>query len=639
MTALMEVPMPSTHVMTVENIAFLLDRLATDTPPNQQIRELTQNAIEAIARRHKSGDAADGVILWDVDWDHLTRTGEYKLCIVDNGDGMSPEEMTIYLNRLAVQGANQTQSISRNFGVGAKISALYRNRYGLVYQSWREGKGAMVKLHRDDKKGEYGLASFDLPDGPHWSPKIKDGVKPRTIGTSGTKVTLLGESEPDNTCFPREDAGSGMNWLIRYLTTRYFRLPENLKLQVRVLVRDEERWPSAEPVPSEKTFNLQTVRGTKHLLDEYATAKGTVRLATADAHWWMFDDPSKASKDMSTRGGRTCQLGVVFQDEIYIQRVPPAARRVLAGFGIVFGAEHVVIYVEPREGGGLEIVADTARSRLLINGQDLEEANWWETWGAEFQKKLPAEIKGKIEQIMARTEGDPDGKKRERILERLKRIRDLLRPTRFRRDLTSPLMAHGSVIGGRSKTAEENTREVGDLSISRSRLPSGRASDDYLADLVESEGEPAARVEVKSNEPEVKWVSVADKTRPEDELEDVAAEIVGDPMTGELIKANADFRGYRDILAFFTREFNPAGDEAIERKIVEYVREWMESQLIEVVMTVRNLANGRTWNATEVEKALSAHALTAVLLARFHIVERVKRSLSSDLAKPSTRAA
>jgi hypothetical protein len=275
----------------------------------------------------------------------------------------------------------------------------------------------------------------------------------------------------------------------------------------------------------------------------------------------------------------------------------------------------------------------------LINGQDLEEANWWETWGAEFQKKLPAEIKGKIEQIMARTEGDPDGKKRERILERLKRIRDLLRPTRFRRDLTSPLMAHGSVIGGRSKTAEESTREVGDLSISRSRLPSGRASDDYLADLVESEGEPASRVEVKSNEPEVKWVSVADKTRPDDELEDVAAEIVGDPMTGELIKANADFRGYRDILAFFTREFNPAGDEAIERKIVEYVREWMESQLIEVVMTVRNLANGRTWNASEVEKALSPHALTAVLLARFHIVERVKRSLSSDLAKPAPRAA
>ncbi len=127
--------------------------------------------------------------------------------------------MSEYLNSLAVQGANQSQSISENFGVGAKITALYRNRHGLVYQSWRQGRGAMLKLHRDDKKGVYGLASFDLPDGRHWTPKLKDNVKPKFLEDSGTKVTLLGENEAENTCFPREDSGTGMNWLIRYLTS------------------------------------------------------------------------------------------------------------------------------------------------------------------------------------------------------------------------------------------------------------------------------------------------------------------------------------------------------------------------------------------------------------------------------------
>jgi hypothetical protein len=83
----------STRAMRVENIAFLLDRLAADTPPNQQIRELTQNAIEAIQRRQKFGDQSEGIIRWDVDWDHLVRVGEYKLSIIDNGDGMSPQEM------------------------------------------------------------------------------------------------------------------------------------------------------------------------------------------------------------------------------------------------------------------------------------------------------------------------------------------------------------------------------------------------------------------------------------------------------------------------------------------------------------------------------------------------------------------
>jgi hypothetical protein len=44
----------TTRAMQVANIAFLLDRLAADTPPNQQIRELTENALEAIERRHNS---------------------------------------------------------------------------------------------------------------------------------------------------------------------------------------------------------------------------------------------------------------------------------------------------------------------------------------------------------------------------------------------------------------------------------------------------------------------------------------------------------------------------------------------------------------------------------------------------------
>ena len=38
---------------------------------------------------------------------------------------------------------------------------------------------------------------------------------------------------------------------------------------------------------------------------------------------------------------------------------------------------------------------------------------------------MPPEIKAKIDEIMAKTERDPDGKTRERILERLQRIRDL----------------------------------------------------------------------------------------------------------------------------------------------------------------------------------------------------------------------
>lgn len=621
--------MSVTKPMTVANIAFLLDRLAADTPPNQQIRELTQNALEAVARRQKAGIEGEGLIKWDVDWEHLRRTGLYKLCIVDNGDGMTPDQMASYLNSLAVQGANQTQSISENFGVGAKITALYRNRYGLVYQSWRDGRGTMVKLHRDDKLGEYGLDSFDLADGHHWTPRIKEAARPRGIEESGTKVTLLGEDERENTCMPPGDSGA-MNWLVTYLTSRYFRLPIAGKLQVRVLTRDSERWPSEEPEPSEKTFNLQTIRGTKHLFDEHAVASGTVRLSNADAHWWLFEDGTQASKNMSSRGGRTCQVGVVFQDEVYIQRTPPTSRRILAGFGILFGAEHVNIYIEPRTGtSGLDIRADTARSRVLLNGEDVEDANWWERWGAEFREQLPAPIKEKIDEIIARSNADPQGKLRERILERLKRIREFLRPSRYRRTPDGMVRAGGAAPGG-------NPESDGELSEPRSHRKGGsrggRSSNDYLADLVEVDGEEATPVSPTPKEPEVMWVSLG-SGREADEMEDMAAEIPGDAATGQLIKANADFRGYRDIVEHFAAEFNAAGDEAIQSLIVEYVREWMALQLVEAVMTVRNLANGRTWTTKEIAEALSPYALTAVMMARFHVIERVKRQLGTELAR------
>ena len=623
----------TTRAMRVANIAFLLDRLAADTPPNQQIRELTENALEAIERRHKAGDASEGVIRWDVDWDHLKRTNQYKLSIVDNGDGMTSQQMLDYLNALAVQGANQTQGISQNFGVGAKITALHRNSHGLVYQSWHEGKGSMVKLHRDDKEGVYGLASFELADGPDWTPRIKDAYKPKIIDRSGTKVTLLGTSEENNTCFPPEDAGGGMNWLITYLTGRYFRVPENIKIQVRVLTKDADEWPSEEPVPSVKTYNFQTVNGSKALFDQYAEAKGTVPLATADAHWWVFADPREDSKKMSTRGGRTCKVGVVFQEEVYVHLTPPAARRILAGFGIVFGADHVVIYIEPKK--TMDIRADTARSRIIINGEDVQEANWFETWGAEFKERMPPEIKAKIDEIMAKTERDPDGKARERILERLRRIRELLRPTRYRRDNGSKLQAVGQTSGGAGLSGDtQRSSSPGGGSGSRG----GRSSDDYLADLVDSGGELVTPVVVSAKEPNVVWISRADRTREEGELEDLAAEIVGDTLTGDLVKANRDFRGYRDLVGFFAREFNPGGDPAIARKIVDYVEEWLEGQLVESIMTTRNLVNGRTWTPADIDRALSSYALTTVMMARFHIVERVRRSLSSDLARPSKAA-
>jgi hypothetical protein len=82
--------------MKVANIGFLLDRLGQDCHPLQFLRELTQNSIEAIERSCKSGQ-----VVWDMDRLYSEFLGEKKLCIIDTGVGMSPDEMERFINQLS----------------------------------------------------------------------------------------------------------------------------------------------------------------------------------------------------------------------------------------------------------------------------------------------------------------------------------------------------------------------------------------------------------------------------------------------------------------------------------------------------------------------------------------------------------
>ena len=86
-----------TRPMQVGNTSFMLDRLGEDCAPLQFLRELTQNAIEGIQRL----PGKTGEVVWDVDWNYHALTGIFKLSVIDNGVGMTGEEMMHYINKLS----------------------------------------------------------------------------------------------------------------------------------------------------------------------------------------------------------------------------------------------------------------------------------------------------------------------------------------------------------------------------------------------------------------------------------------------------------------------------------------------------------------------------------------------------------
>lgn len=141
----------------VANTGFLLERLGQDCHPLQFLRELTQNSIEAMGR----SSATDGKIVWDVDWNtyDLSDEAAYKLSVTDNGDGMTGPEMVKFINQLS--SSLSEQSLSGNYGVGAKIAAATRNHAGLIYMSWKNGVGAMIHWWKDPSNGVYGLRQIE----------------------------------------------------------------------------------------------------------------------------------------------------------------------------------------------------------------------------------------------------------------------------------------------------------------------------------------------------------------------------------------------------------------------------------------------------------------------------------------------
>ncbi|NIQ56774.1 MAG: hypothetical protein GWN71_26400, partial [Gammaproteobacteria bacterium] len=55
-----------------------------DCAPDQLVRELTVNAIQAV-----QATGEDGVLVWDHDPTHSRRFGAYKLAVADTGTGMT----------------------------------------------------------------------------------------------------------------------------------------------------------------------------------------------------------------------------------------------------------------------------------------------------------------------------------------------------------------------------------------------------------------------------------------------------------------------------------------------------------------------------------------------------------------------
>jgi hypothetical protein len=592
--------------MSVDDIGFMLDRLGRDCSPLQFLRELTQNSLEAIKRVK----GQSGSITWDVDWDWYDLTGVYKLCIIDDGVGMTGQDMIKYINNLSA--SVHTQSHSGNFGVGAKIAAATRNHAGLVYLSWVDSIGYTIHLWRSPATNQYGLRQFARPDGSydHWG-VLDDVVKPTdVINEHGTKVVLLGNNDQDDTMSAPKGIASPSRWVSRYLNTRYFRFPEG------VVVKAREGW---EHPRSDGDRNLlRTVTGQEPYLARHSTSSGSVDITGAVVHWWILKEEPALSQNSGFIAS-SGHIAALYSDELYEMLTGRAGVARLQQFGIIFGPTRVVLYVQPTNGLDATIESNTARTMLLLNNEPLP----WAEWAAEFREKMPEEISALMEEVSA---GSSSSDHRQSIKERLKQIADLFRLSRYRPTPKGDLLVDDEnlTIGGRGTTSRTGGPSTGNHSTGRRGSTSGSSGNVYGLFLANEGGVPGEQV--PGLEPQCRWVSLAEGTRTASDIEDRAAKYLPEQ---HLLLINGDFRVFTDMINRWTSLYSEV--RGVDVTVRDVVREWFEQTLVETVMGVHSLKGSPEWDFSVLKKAWSEEALTAAVMPRYHTDVAIKRSLGAKL--------
>ncbi len=590
----------------VRDAPFTLDLVARDCPATQFLREFTVNGVEAIAAYRETIDPTyEGEVVWSID-PHQEQLGRLKLTCVDTGIGITAAEMPSYLNDLASSG--KPQGLSLNYGLGAKVSAAVGNSRGVIYMSWRDGYGHLAELGRDSH-GTWGMRQHRDPwtgDVVAIPPLSADARPPELAGLDhGTAVTFLGEGDDQDTTLPPRGE-KGDRWIAKNLNQRFYELPSWVTIRVREIKVAGDR----------RHVRFRVVRGQRYHLDQYTSASGSHQLDGAVVHWRILDDRhderTKQSNIWASTGHRAC----LFQGELFEMAV--AARggyEKLKEFGIRFGYERVVLYVEPTIAPDSVVTQDTVRTQVKIDGEPLP----WTRWAAEFDEHMPAELRAFQEEIAA---GAQHRDHSQTVRERLADVADLFKIPRYRPEPDGHHAVDEPNVGGTAGAGELDDADGG----RRSRTRGGTAGNVYAL-FERPEGQPAEPVDAHTlPEIEVDWVSIHDGTRGRGEMEDRAAQY---DRRRNYLQINADFRGYQDVIKRWTKRYrNVAGAAAT---IEEIAAGWWQQALEETILGVLALQGSQWWDERSIADALSEVSLTAAAMQRYHLDAVLKRELAQRL--------
>jgi hypothetical protein len=407
--------------------------------PYQWAREAWKNSEESHA----------SIIQFGIEEQAAEQYGVLRRTIMDNGEGMDPEDLKIFLTTFG--GGGKPIGMDQNFGQGFKSAVLPWNPYGVVVISYTRNNpdGAMLWIYRDDQ-GNYALKEwpatdedgefvsylstprpfFDEAHGCDWG-----AIRPDWMQT-GTIMVLLGQSKDSSTWQgdPEPSRNESVDGLIRYLNGRLLDVPERNGAPLETTVFDLYERKSAErraskdrtvslPSGQELVWRPRRVYGLRHFIpDTELTGTVVVDEHGTKAEWFYIpesDAPVKGSKDYVHQRP---VVAVNYQGELYHADSTKSRYRQFGITDEIRGRTwlilHPTVYSDsrPMEWG---VLTQASRNMLMAKGGvDLP----WDQWGDTFFASFPDELARVRDEARAGNRGQSDAamaKNLSRILDRL----------------------------------------------------------------------------------------------------------------------------------------------------------------------------------------------------------------------------
>ena len=89
------------------------------------------------------------------------------------------------------------------------------------------------------------------------------------------------------------------------------------------------------------------------------------------------------------------------------------------------------------------------------------------------------------------------------------------------------------------------------------------------------------------------------------------------------------------MIARLCKEKDVSVGPALSDAVEEIVHQWFEQALVETIIGIQQLRGSKEWGPEQIDRALSAEALTSTVMQRYHVYIACRRELGAKFGKLS----